>query len=163
MLLNTRNKAFTLVEMMLVLAIIVFMVGMALPFVLKDITKSNLQIAVKNLRNDLKHYQLLSKSKGKQVIFKYKPETSVYYFDDEEKKLPYELKFDISDNPKIIFYPNGRCEDNTIVIMQEERRGIVTVQGMTGRISVDFKKVEKDEQQICEEEPIESSVGQIAP
>lgn len=133
-----KRLGTSLVEMLTVLSIVVLMAGMAYLPTKNYLNKENLTEATRSLKNDLAHIQYLAKMEGKQYVVKFMAGTDVYTVNRKEKHLGEYFFFGRNNQPVLVFYPNGRCEDKKIEILSlDNRKKSVMIRGMTGRIIIE--------------------------
>jgi len=154
---DKRIKAFTLVEMLVVLAIIAMLLGLSLPFTSafgKGLRIKTTARAIVGVLRLARSYAITYRNK---YIVRFDVDNNSYWIEDMDGKLidkkyflPSSVKFSIPGDEKkdpisfqddrIVFYPSGAIEDPGGFITISDKQGgsrTISIIGSTGKISVD--------------------------
>ncbi len=142
---NSKKRAFTLLELLLVIVIIAVLMGLAIPRISKTIantsfksfinkaclfldyasTRSTLKNIILEVRFDLKQKNiLLRKQQEKEEII-------------SQLQIPQDISIDIGKET-VIFYPDGTSEEFKIIISDNQGRKVeISSSGFDGKIKRD--------------------------
>lgn len=152
-----RRQGFTLVEMLVVLAIIVMLLGISIPFTSGFGKALRIKTTARAILGTLRvaRSNAITYREKHTVIFDV--ENSEYWIEDSEgkiferkRRLASSVKFKVQDDEesdpitfeddKVIFYPTGAIEGASGSVIITDRRGnskTISIIGSTGKITID--------------------------
>lgn len=118
------NSGSTLVELIVILSILVFILGVCLPYTLNNLCKSECELKAIELSKSLRSNRLRAISTGENIyVDKY--------------------------GTQVIFYPNGRCNDALFRIVDRKYSAEVSLRGFTGKVSYKIIKNYENNSSKC--------------
>lgn len=127
------RAGFTLVELMIVLAILGLAVGLALPLIGKRMPGAALGSAAQQVRAALGAARSASIAEDREVVFA--GGDNSYRIDGERHALPADagLRVEISGSARISFFPSGGASGGRVVLRGAAGRREIEVDRVTGR------------------------------
>ncbi len=143
----TGKKAFTLMEMLIVLAVITLLLGISIPFVANFTKGAKLKTAAKDVFAILNTARNLSLTyrKNYSIIFDTSVTPHAYYIIDEDENvyrkkysLPSSISFSVSDGRSTFSSTGGLATgSNSIAIFDSKGASrTITISSATGRIKI---------------------------
>lgn len=149
---------FTLIELIIVLAIIGTVVSMSVPFVSSFLFRTNLESSAEDIVSTLRWARRLAITKRKEYRVIFNPQRGKYWLEDKEGNIEGErhsleenivfadpdlnkmqeedgiVEFDHPDDSGFSFYPQGTAESGSIYLKEKERERwrTVTITASTG-------------------------------
>ncbi len=163
------RSAFTLIELVLVLAIVVIMVGLSWPILEKPMAYERLRHAADQVMAEWTFARVEAMRTGDHQIFRYEPGTGAYqlsFVTQGELELPEGVIFvssvksddiresledggmgDLGD-PEVWFYADGTCSDLPELLLRNEygMQIRITLRGLTGVAFVDENVPDAEEE-----------------
>ncbi len=163
------RSAFTLIELVLVLAIVVIMVGLSWPILEKPMAYERLRHAADQVMAEWTFARVEAMRTGDHQIFRYEPGTGAYqlsFVTQGELALPEGVIFvssvksadiresledggmgDLGD-PEVWFYADGTCSDVPELLLRNEygMQIRITLRGLTGVAFVDENVPDAEEE-----------------
>ena len=155
MTLRTGRKGFTLIEMLVVMAIIAMLLGASIPFTSNFGRGLRIKTSSRAVLETLRVAKSNAIAKRKKYSVVFDVDNKEYWIEDFEDKpcekkhrLPAAVEFASKDknsdpisfqDDRVIFYPTGRLEEGgSIDIMDKQGTAkTIFIIGNTGRISID--------------------------
>jgi prepilin-type N-terminal cleavage/methylation domain-containing protein len=156
-----RRRAFTLIELVLVLAIVVMMIGLTWPLMEKPLAYERLRNAADQVMAEWTFARIEAMRSGDHQIFSYEPGTGNYQLSFQAQSEPLELpegvifvsslkeddaRESLEDggmgglgDPEVWFYADGTCSDVPELLLENEHgmRIRIALRGLTGVTFVD--------------------------
>jgi hypothetical protein len=154
-----RRGAFTLIELVLVLAIVVMMVGLSWPILEKPLAYERLRHSADQVMGEWTTARVEAMRDGDNKFFRYEPGTGSYHLSfatQEDRTLPEgvifvssvksdDLRESLEDggtdlgNPEVWFYADGTCSDVPELLLRNEygMQIRIKLRGLTGVTFVD--------------------------
>ncbi|MCI5120524.1 MAG: type II secretion system protein GspH [Candidatus Electrothrix sp. AUS4] len=109
---------FTLVELMLVIALFAVLSAMSMPGLLGGLPEKRLKNAARNLYADLQKARLLAVKRNKKVVVRFEEADGYYYIDEDEKGTigykewnPDEVRGNLSDYAGVMYGKGGAVKN----------------------------------------------------
>lgn len=136
------NGAFTLLEMMVVLAIIGGLIAMAVPAYSKMTSRLLILSASHEVLLDLRHAHSEAISARKAITITFQPSHNAYTLGNKERILPVGISItsDLAlseQNPVLRFYPDGSADPYLITLSDHELLSNIHINGITGEVISD--------------------------
>jgi general secretion pathway protein H len=142
-----RARGFTLLEMMMVLLIAAVAMGILLSFSTKGAGAADLRASARSLASGLRQVQTTALQKRRDAVLKLDVETRQFLLPDGTvHQLPegIELTLYTAESEKVSdriggvrFYPDGSSTGGRITVASGERKYLVDVDWLTGRVTVE--------------------------
>ena len=134
MSLHNKQSGFTLIEMMIVIAILGIFAGIAIPNYLSYMPKHRLNGAARQVMGDLMAARMQAVSQNTTVTVAYVSDRK-YKISTEEKTINYS-NVTISSFPDISFYSRGTATNRTITLTNSTSLGKKVTVALTGRVKI---------------------------
>jgi general secretion pathway protein H len=142
-----RDRGFTLLEMMVVLVIAAIAYAVLLSAPLGKASAADLKAAARTLASGLRQAQTTAMATRKDAVLTIDVESREYVttLDTTPRKLPenlelklYAAQSEVSSERRgsIRFYPDGSSTGGRITVASGERKYLVDVDWLTGRVSI---------------------------
>jgi general secretion pathway protein H len=142
-----RPGGFTLIEMIVVLAIAVAVMGMVGSMMFRGASTSDLKAAARTLASGLRQAQSAAMVTRRDALLTVDVDAREYYLPNDTRahKLPEGLDLKLftaqsealsEKKGAIRFYPDGSSTGGRITVQAGERRLLVDVDWLTGRVSI---------------------------
>ncbi|NKB37196.1 MAG: type II secretion system protein GspH [Gammaproteobacteria bacterium] len=143
----SRTRAFTLIELLIVLSIIALIMLIAPPFMPKVIAGVNVKATTRDIASSLKIAQSLAINKQQEVAFLVNIESHNYSFANRKKhmKLPRQTKLSLvtarseqlsESEGAIRFFPDGSSTGGQIKLNHINQEYLIDVHWLTGKVSI---------------------------
>lgn len=142
-----RSRAFTLIEVIVVLAIAVAAMGLVATVVFRGASTADLKAAARTLASGLRQAQSVAMVTKRDALLTVDVESREYFLPNDTRahRLPDGLELKLftaqseaaSDKRGAIrFYPDGSSTGGRITVQAGERKFLVDVDWLTGRVSI---------------------------
>jgi len=143
----SSSKAYSLIEVLVVLFILTLVIAIVPPFFPKAIASSNVKSAARELASQLKQAQNLAINKQKETVLSLNIEQNHYTLGEKKTnlKLPKEAKLSLvtarseqlSDNEgRIRFFPDGSSTGGQIKLSYINKDYVIDVHWLTGKVRI---------------------------
>lgn len=140
-----RCTGFTLVELMVVLAIVAMTVAVVPPLVVKVMPAMQAQAAARELAGSLREARGTAISRHREVVFDIDLERRVFHWQQQRGRgeLPSHVTLEMvtgaADGPRgrIHFYPDGSASGGRVALAWRGREWVVDIDWLTGRVTLD--------------------------
>jgi general secretion pathway protein H len=134
---KTTNSGFTLIELVVVLAIIGVSLAIAVPLLARHLTGASLNAATSEIRAMLRNARSTAIVEDRPVVFHGDPGGG-YWLDRRHFTLPMmngtqPLRVAIEGGAQILFYPSGGSSGGRIVVTSGGGQREIAVDALTGR------------------------------
>ena len=138
----TGNKGFTLIELLVVLTILVLMAGLFPLALNRTLPGRKAEAAAQTLVSALRYAQSSSIIGGRDVSVNIDRMKIDITSPARSWSLPAEARFQgsgsgVESRQRVTFFPDGSSDGAVIQVRAGSRSRLITVSGLTGRITVD--------------------------
>lgn len=157
MIYGTGRRAFTLVEMLVVLAVIAMLLGISLPFTAGFGKGLRIKTAARAILGTLRVAKSNAITHREKYAVIFDVENNEYWIEDSEgrtlerkRRLPGSIKFEVHDtegqdpitfeDDRVVFYSTGAVEGTSGSVTITDRQGnsrTISIIASTGRIRID--------------------------
>ncbi len=151
---------FTLIELIIVLAIVGTVISISVPFVISFLFRTNLQSSAEDIVSTLKWARRLAITKRKEYRVVFNPRRGRYWLEDKEGNIVGErrslqenivfadpdlnkmqeedgiVEFDNPDDSGISFYPQGTGESGSIYLKEKEGERWHTITMLCSQLNI---------------------------
>lgn len=134
---SRREAGFTLVELLIVLAIVGLSLAMAMPLLARHLTGTSLNTATSEIRAALRNARSMAMVEDRAVVFRGDPGGG-YWLDRNHYTLPLmsgaqPLRIAVAGGGAISFLPSGGSSGGRVVVASGGSRHEIAIDALTGR------------------------------
>lgn len=141
-----RKKGFTLIEIMIVLALVALIFGLTTAFFAGTLSKTKVRSSIRDMKTAFRYARSLARSTGTTKVLSIDLDGNRYWIKGRKKAyVPGDIKISVEDPYlgevrsgiyRIFFYPTGNSPGATITFTRGEKRRSIFLDPIAGSVHV---------------------------